>query len=202
MTCTTAWAHWWALGVTDEHDHHQDDGAREGAARGRAQASTRLRHSRWVAQPAQRPDGARMQCTGSRVVHCRRPAASAGAACDCPAAVRAYLGLQLGGERCERFAVLYLDSQIRAIAYECHFTGTLTQTSVHPREIVEAALNHRAAAVILAHNHPSGVTQPSRADEVLTRALKEALALVDVRVLDHVIVAGAQSLSMAEEGLL
>ncbi|UOB06525.1 hypothetical protein MRB47_05280 [Diaphorobacter sp. LI3] len=125
-----------------------------------------------------------------------------GAACDCPAAVRAYLGLQLGGERCERFAVLYLDSQIRAIAYECHFTGTLTQTSVHPREIVEAALNHRAAAVILAHNHPSGVTQPSRADEVLTRALKEALALVDVRVLDHVIVAGAQSLSMAEEGLL
>ena len=117
-----------------------------------------------------------------------------------PDAVKQYLRLHLAAEPCEHFAVLYLDSQNRGLAFERHFTGTLTQTNVHPREIVAAALRHQAAAVVLAHNHPSGSVQPSRADENLTHTLKQALALVDVRVLDHVIVGGSQALSMAENG--
>ncbi|MBI3102936.1 MAG: hypothetical protein HYY98_15505 [Burkholderiales bacterium] len=121
---------------------------------------------------------------------------------DCVDTVRDYLALRLGADPCERFAVVYLDSQHRAIAYECHFTGTLTQTSVYPREIVAAALKHGAAAVILAHNHPSGSLRPSRADELLTATLKGALALVDVRVLDHIILGGKGSCSMAEHGLM
>ena len=98
--------------------------------------------------------------------------------------------------------MLFLDAQNRFMAFERVFTGTLTQTSVHPREIVQAALRHRAAAVILVHNHPSGSVQPSRADEALTSTLKTTLALVDVWVLDHVIVARGATLSMAEKGLL
>lgn len=121
---------------------------------------------------------------------------------DCPDTVRDYLALRLGADPCERFAVLYLDNQHRAIAYECHFTGSLTQTSVHPREIAVAALKHGAAAVVLAHNHPSGALRPSRADEMLTNTLKGALALVEVRVLDHIIVSGKGSYSMAEHGLM
>lgn len=121
---------------------------------------------------------------------------------DCSDTVRDYLALRLGADPCERFAVLYLDSQHRAIAYECHFTGTLTQTSVHPREIVVAALKHGAAAAVLAHNHPSGNLSPSRADELLTKTLQSALALVGVRVLDHIIVSGKGSYSMAEHGLM
>ena len=121
---------------------------------------------------------------------------------DSPDMVKAYLQLHLGGEPVEHFAVLFLDAQNRFLAFERVFTGTLTQTSVYPREIVQAALRHRAAAVILVHNHPSGSVQPSRADEALTQTLKTTLALVDVRVLDHVIVAPGQALSMAEEGLL
>ena len=95
-----------------------------------------------------------------------------------------------------------LDVQNRAIAFEVMFTGTLTQTSVYPREVVCAALGHGAAAVVIAHNHPSGSVQPSLADEALTQTLKRALALVDVRVLDHVIVGAGDTLSMAERGLL
>lgn len=115
-----------------------------------------------------------------------------------PDAVRQYLCLALGAEPHERFAVLYLDCQNRALAFEIHFTGTLTQTSVYPREIVMAALAHGAAAVVLCHNHPSGKTTPSRADEALTHTLKTALALVDVQVIDHIIVSGADTLSMRE----
>jgi DNA repair protein RadC len=100
------------------------------------------------------------------------------------------------------FVCLWLDAQHRVIAFQEPFRGTLTQTSVYPREIVKAALAANAAAVIFAHNHPSGAAQPSQADELLTRNLKEALALVDVKVLDHFIVAGAHSLSFAERGLL
>ena len=121
---------------------------------------------------------------------------------DGPGAVKQYLMLHLAGEPCEHFAVLYLDAQNRALAFERHSSGTLVQTHVYPREIVSAALQHRAAAVVLAHNHPSGSLQPSRADEALTHTLKQALALVDVRVLDHVIVGGTQALSMAEQGLI
>lgn len=121
------------------------------------------------------------------------------ATCD---AVKDYLRLHLAGEQRERFAVLFLDAQNRALAFEIMFTGTLTQTSVYPREVACAAMRNGASAVILAHNHPSGVVQPSRADQVLTQTLKNALALVDVRVLDHVIVGGTDALSMAEKGLL
>ncbi len=119
-----------------------------------------------------------------------------------PAKVRDFLKLSLRNERHEVFVALFLDAQNRLIIDESLFRGTLTQTSVFPREVVRHALRHNAAAVIFAHNHPSGLAEPSRADELLTRALKDALALVDVRVLDHLIVAGHASVSFAERGLL
>ena len=121
---------------------------------------------------------------------------------DSPETVRHYLQLHLAAKGHEVFAVLFLDSQNRLLAMEELFRGTLTQTSVYPREVVLRALHHQAAAVVLAHNHPSGSVQPSRADEALTQTLKTTLALVDVRVLDHVIVAPGQALSMAEQGLV
>ena len=121
---------------------------------------------------------------------------------DSPQAVKDYLQLHLGAKKHEIFAVLFLDAQHRLLALEEMFRGTLTQTSVYPREVVLRALHHHAAAVVLSHNHPSGTAQPSRADEALTQTLKAALTLVDVRVLDHIIVAGGQTLSMAEQGLL
>ncbi len=126
----------------------------------------------------------------------------AGIALASPAAVRDYLRLAIAAKEHEVFVCLWLDSQHRVIACEEIFRGTLGHTSVYPREIVKAALRANAAAVIFAHNHPSGVAQPSRADELLTRSLKEALALVDVKVLDHFVVAGHQCLSFAERGLL
>jgi DNA repair protein RadC len=120
-----------------------------------------------------------------------------------PGRVRDWLRLKLGQRPQEVFMALWLDAQNRLIKADELFTGTLTTTSVYPREVVKAALANNAAAVILAHNHPSGVAEPSSADELLTRSLKSALALVDVRVLDHFIVAGnAQPLSFAERGLL
>lgn len=123
-------------------------------------------------------------------------------ALDCPQKVRSYLLLALARQGHEVFAVLFLDAQHRLIACDEMFRGTLTQTSVYPREIVKQALRHNCAAVIFAHNHPSGVAEPSRADEALTRALQGALALIDVRVLDHIVVAGSQCVSFAERGLL
>jgi DNA repair protein RadC len=119
-----------------------------------------------------------------------------------PGAVKQYLQLQLAHKNHEVFAVLFLDSQNRMLAMEELFRGTLSQTSVYPREVVLRALHHQAAAVVLSHNHPSGSVQPSRADEHLTQTLKASLALVDVRVLDHIIVGQGQALSMAEQGLM
>jgi DNA repair protein RadC len=119
-----------------------------------------------------------------------------------PRAVRDYLRLLLAGREQEVFVALLLDAQHRVIASEELFRGTLTQTSVYPREVVKCALKHNAAAVIFAHNHPSGVAEPSHADEILTRSLKAALALVDIQVLDHFIVAGSRTMSFAERGLL
>ncbi|MFA7269292.1 MAG: DNA repair protein RadC [Sterolibacterium sp.] len=120
-----------------------------------------------------------------------------------PAAVRDWLRLKLGGLPYEVFGALWLDAQNRLIEYDELFRGTLTQTSVYPREVVKSALLRNAAAVVLAHNHPSGVAEPSRADEVLTATLKQALALVDVKVLDHFIVAGnAPPTSFAERGFV
>ncbi|RSZ47222.1 MULTISPECIES: DNA repair protein RadC [unclassified Variovorax] len=121
---------------------------------------------------------------------------------DSPETVKQYLQLHIGTRPHEVFAVVFLDVQHRLIALEEMFRGTLTQTSVYPREVVTRAIHHRAAAVVLAHNHPSGSLEPSRADESLTQTLRAALALVDVRVLDHIIVSPGQSLSMAEKGLI
>jgi DNA repair protein RadC len=127
---------------------------------------------------------------------------AANAALTSPGAVRDYLRLKLAARKEEAFICIWLDAQHRAIDFEVAFTGTLTQTSVYPREIVKKALARNAAAVIFAHNHPSGVAQPSQSDELLTRNLKEALSLVEVKVLDHFIIAGNQAISFAERGLL
>lgn len=119
-----------------------------------------------------------------------------------PEAVKDYLRLQLGGLPHEVFALLMLDAQHRLIDFRELFRGTLTQTSVYPREVVKLALATNAAAVILAHNHPSGHPEPSRADEHLTMSLRQALGLVDVKVLDHVVVGEGRCTSFAERGLL
>ncbi|MDR1967623.1 MAG: DNA repair protein RadC [Burkholderiaceae bacterium] len=121
---------------------------------------------------------------------------------DSPAALKDYLQLHLAQRPHEVFAALFLDSRQRLIALEELFRGTLTQTSVYPREVALRALHHHAAAVVLGHNHPSGDVQPSPADQALTHNLKAALALVDVRVIDHMIVAPGNTLSMAEKGML
>jgi DNA repair protein RadC len=119
-----------------------------------------------------------------------------------PAAVREYLTLHFATQEAETFVALWLDAQHRLMQVETLFTGTLTQTSVYPREVVRSALRYNAAAVILAHQHPSGVSEPSRADELLTANLKQALSLVDVRLIDHFVVAGHAVLSFTERGLL
>ncbi len=119
-----------------------------------------------------------------------------------PASVRDYLRLFLGGQEFESFVALWLDAQHRLIAGMELFRGTLTQTSVYPREVVKKGLALNAAAVIFAHNHPSGKPEPSRSDEMLTGALKQALSLVDIRVLDHFIVADTTVMSFAERGLI
>jgi DNA repair protein RadC len=119
-----------------------------------------------------------------------------------PADSGAYLVQHFDGYDAEAFVVVFLDAQHHAIAVEELFRGTLTQTSVYPREVIKRALAHGAAAVILAHNHPSGVLEPSRADELLTQTLKSSLAAVDVRVLDHIIAGKGRHFSMAERGLI
>ncbi len=119
-----------------------------------------------------------------------------------PAAVRDALRARLHGRDRETFCVLLLDAQHRLIEVVELFQGTLTQTSVYAREVVKCALRHNAAAVIFAHNHPSGVAEPSQADQVLTETLQRALALVDVKVLDHFVIGQGVAMSFAERGLL
>lgn len=121
---------------------------------------------------------------------------------DAPQKVKHFLQLQLGAREHEVFAVLFLDAQNRLLKFEEMFRGTLTQTSVYPREVAKRALELGSAAVILAHNHPSGAAEPSRADEYLTQTLKSALQLIDVRVLDHLVVGHGDVVSFAERGLL
>lgn len=121
---------------------------------------------------------------------------------EAPAQVKDFVRLQLGARPHEVFAVLFLDAQNRLLRFEEMFRGTLTQTSVYPREVVKRALELHAAAVVLAHNHPSGAAEPSRADEFLTRSLRSALALVEVRVLDHLVVGGSEVVSFVERGLM
>ena len=125
-----------------------------------------------------------------------------GSVFDSPKAVADFLKLHFAGQPYESFGALFLDAQHRLIAFEELFRGTLTQTSVYPREVLKRALHHDAAAVILSHNHPSGSTAPSRADELVTRTLKDGLGLMDVRVVDHIVVAGGTSLFFAQQGLL
>jgi len=125
-----------------------------------------------------------------------------GDALGAPGAVRDYLRLTLAHREHEVFLAVLLDAQNRVLACDELFRGTLTQTSVYPREVVKCSLAHNAAAVIFAHNHPSGVAEPSHADQVLTQSLKQALALLDIKVLDHFIVAGSAALSFAERGLI
>jgi DNA repair protein RadC len=119
-----------------------------------------------------------------------------------PQQVKDYLRLRIGAYPYEVFAVAFLDSQNHLITVEELFRGTLTQTSVYPREVLRRAMHHNAAAVVLAHNHPSGAAEPSKADEYLTHTMKTALALMDVRVLDHMVVGGDEVVSFAERGLL
>jgi DNA repair protein RadC len=125
-----------------------------------------------------------------------------GSTMSSPQAVKDYLRLQLGWLEHEVFCVLFLDAQHRIIELKHMFRGTVSQTSVYPREVVKEALVRNAAAIVMAHNHPSGAVEPSRADEHLTQTLKAALALVDVRVLDHLVVTAAEVVSFAEKGLL
>ena len=126
----------------------------------------------------------------------------AGRALSNPEATRMYLRLKLADHKNEVFGSLFLDNRHRIIAVRELFQGTIDGASVHPRVVVQTALEVNAASLVLYHNHPSGVAEPSRADELLTRRLKDALALVDVRVLDHFVVSGGESVSFTERGLL
>jgi DNA repair protein RadC len=139
-----------------------------------------------------------MNLLRNRLMHTR----IVGSSLSSPTDVKNYLTLCLADREHEVFTCLFLDAQNRLIADEEMFRGTLTQTSVYPREIVKAALQHNAAAVVFAHNHPSGIADPSRADTALTAVLKNALALVDVKVLDHIIIGQMATTSFAESGLI
>jgi DNA repair protein RadC len=121
---------------------------------------------------------------------------------DRPEQMKTFVSLQLGGHVREVFAVLFLDLHHRLLAWEELFQGSLSQALVHPREVVRRAMELNAAAVVLAHNHPSGVAEPSRADELLTQTLRSALALVDVRVMDHLIVGRGHVVSLSERGMM
>jgi DNA repair protein RadC len=125
-----------------------------------------------------------------------------GVSLESPRAVRDYLSVTLGSRPHEMFGVIYLDSRHRLIEWQELFRGTLDGATVHPREVVKEALARNAAACILVHNHPSGVAEPSQADELITRRLKEALSLVEIRVLDHLVVGGSELISLAERGLI
>jgi DNA repair protein RadC len=131
-----------------------------------------------------------------------RLAGTSGVSLNAPSATREYLKTMLAPQERELFIVLALDNRHRLIASDTLFAGTIDGASVHPREVVKCALRHNAAAVIFAHNHPSGVAEASQADELITRRLRDALALVDIRTLDHLVVGAGQTLSFAERGLL
>ena len=155
---------------------------------------------------AQFDDGSSRRATSEEIIAAAREHMSRrirrGTQLTSPKATRDYLSLKLGTLEREVFAVIFLDKRHRVISYQEMFQGTIDGASVHPREVVKEALKQNAAAVILAHPHPSGVAEPSQADEQITRRLREALALVDIRILDHIVVAGGDTTSFAERGLL
>ncbi|MGH8141101.1 MAG: RadC family protein [Steroidobacteraceae bacterium] len=159
-------------------------------------------NSLYTLDPAGRP----IPATAEEIISAAREQISRrvrrGTCLDSPQATRDFLTLKLGTREFESFCCLYLDTRHRLIEFVELFRGTIDDASVHPREVVKEALKRNAAAVILAHPHPSGVAEPSTADELITRRLKEALQLVDIRILDHLIVAGAEIVSFAERGLL
>lgn len=170
-------------------------GANDGPALPPTGPAERVNRSQGMADHEQAVIGAALAILGTRL---REP----GAVMDTPMQVRRFLTLHLAGRRREAFGVMFLDGQHRVIAFEVMFEGTLMQTSVFPREVARRAFELDAAAVILAHNHPSGNPEPSRADKYLTQTMKAALALIDVRTLDHVIVGGLDTFSFAERGLM
>jgi DNA repair protein RadC len=155
---------------------------------------------------AQLDDGSSRPATAEGIIAAAREHMSRrirrGTQLTSPKATRDYLSLKLGTLEREVFAVIFLDRRNRLISYQEMFQGTIDGASVHPREVVKEALKQNAAAVILAHPHPSGVAEPSQADELITTRLRDALNLIDVRILDHIIVAGGATTSMAERGLL
>jgi DNA repair protein RadC len=155
---------------------------------------------------AQLQDGSSRPATAEEIISAARDHMSRrvrrGTSLSSPKATRDYLSLKLGTLEREVFAVIFLDKRHRLISYQEMFQGTIDGASVHPREVVKEALKQNAAAVILAHPHPSGVAEPSQADEFITQRLKDALSLVDIRVLDHIIVAGGETVSLAERGLI
>ena len=145
---------------------------------------------------------AQLQAVLEMAHRCLGEALRRGDALQSPQETCRYLSLRLSGYPYEVFGCLFLDNRHRVIAFEELFRGTIDGAAVHPREVVRRALHHNAAAVIFSHNHPSGIAEPSQADQRITRKLKEALALVDVRVLDHVVVGHRESVSLAERGML
>ena len=155
---------------------------------------------------AQMEDGSRRPATAEEIIASARECMSRrvrrGKHLASPKAAREFLTLKLGDLEREVFAVVFLDKRHRLISYQEMFQGTIDGASVYPREVVKEALRQNAAAVILAHPHPSGVAEPSQADELITRRLRDALDLVDIRVLDHIIVAGGDCISLAERGVL
>ena len=155
-----------------------------------------------VTTTAPRPDADEDTTIAAALAILARRLRTPGAALTTPTSVKDYLTLHLAQEEKEVFSILWMDSQNRVIAHDDLFFGTLTQTSVYPREVVKRALAHNAGAAILSHNHPSGFCDPSLADQAITRELKTALGYVDVRVLDHIIVAGTSTMSFAERGLI
>jgi DNA repair protein RadC len=150
--------------------------------------------------------GQPIPATGDEVIAAAREHLShrvrRGVSLDSPQATRDFLALKLGSQEFETFCCLFLDNRHRLIEFVELFRGTIDGASVHPREVVREAIKRNAAAVVFAHPHPSGVAEPSAADELITRRLKEALQLVDIRVLDHCVVAGGQVISFAERGLI
>lgn len=171
-----------------DHESLRADSAQSIAPSGETQRDRRLRHV--------------LEAAHELLVRVAHEALIGRCLADSPKLVRQYLRVLFAGAERELFVTIFLDTQLRVIAAETMFEGTLSQTSVYPREVVRRALYHNAAEVVLAHNHPSGVAEPSRADEFLTQTLQRALALIDVRVVDHIVVGSNCTMSFAEAGRL
>ena len=165
-----------------------------------------MKNTNTISLLAQLADGKTRPATADEIIAAAREHLShrvrRGVTLSSPKATRDFLSLKLGDREFESFCCLFLDNRNRVIEFVELFRGTIDGASVHPREVVKEALRRNSAAVIFCPPHPSGVAEPSQADEMITRRLKDALQLVDIRVLDHVIVAGGETVSLAEKGVL